>query len=98
MTERRFADGALVWVRDLPVKGHMRTPSYVRGRQGRIEGCQGSFPNPEQRAYGSDGLPPRPLYHVRFRQRDLWPGYAGPAADSLSLDLFEHWLEPAHGA
>lgn len=97
MAERRFADGALVRVRDLPVKGHMRTPFYVRGRQGRVEGCQGSFANPEERAYGANGLPARPLYHVRFRQTDLWPGYGGPAADSLSLDLFEHWLEPAHG-
>jgi nitrile hydratase len=98
MAERRFADGALVRVRELPVKGHMRTPAYVRGRQGHIEGCRGSFPNPEERAYGADGLPGRPLYHVRFRQRDLWPNYAGPANDGLCLDLFEHWLEPVHGS
>ncbi len=98
MAERRFPDGALVRVRDLPVKGHMRTPAYVRGRQGQVEGCQGSFPIPEERAYGAEGLPARPLYHVCFRQKDLWPGYGGPAADSLSLDLFEYWLEPAHGA
>ena len=97
MTDRRFADGALVRVRDLPVTGHMRTPFYVRDRQGLVEACRGSFPNPEERAYGADGLPARALYHVRFRQRDLWPDYDGPPADALSLDLFEHWLEPAHG-
>jgi nitrile hydratase beta subunit-like protein len=98
MAERRFADGAAVRVRDLPVAGHMRTPFYVRGRQGWIEGLQGSFPNPEERAYGKPGLPPHALYHVRFRQQDLWPAYAGGKEDCLSLDLFEHWLEPVHGA
>jgi nitrile hydratase subunit beta len=98
VAEPRFSPGATVRVRDLPVKGHMRTPFYVRGRQGRIEGCQGSFANPEERAYGKTGLPARALYHVRFRQKDLWPGYAGRADDCLSLDLFEHWLEPVHGA
>ena len=97
MAERRFADGAPVTVLDLPVPGHMRTPFYVRGRRGWIERLQGHFPNPELRAYGKPAET-RALYHVRFRQQDLWPGYAGGAGDCLSLDLFEQWLEPAHGA
>ena len=93
MAEPAFRPGMAVRVRDIPVKGHMRTPAYVRGRQGWIEGLQGTFPNPERRAYGADGLPPVPLYLVRFRQSDLWPGYDG--SDSLVLDIFEHWLERA---
>ncbi|HEX4571610.1 MAG TPA: SH3-like domain-containing protein [Dongiaceae bacterium] len=93
MAEPAFGPGMTVRVRDIPVKGHMRTPAYVRGRQGWIEGLQGVFPNPERRAYGADGLPPVPLYLVRFRQSDLWPGYDG--GDSLVLDIFEHWLESA---
>jgi nitrile hydratase subunit beta len=98
VAELRFSPGAAVRVRDLPVKGHMRTPGYIRGRQGWIERCHGQFPDPEQRAYGRDGLPAKPLYLVRFRQADVWPGYP-MRADSLVLDLFEHWLEPAaHGA
>ena len=94
MAEPRFGQGSLVRVRDLPVKGHMRTPDYVRGRLGRVERCHGRFADPEQRAYGRDGLPAQPLYMVRFRQADLWPGYGGGGADSLALDIFEHWLEP----
>ena len=93
MAEPAFKPGMMIRVRDIPVKGHVRTPAYVRGRQGWIEGLQGAFPNPERRAYGADGLPPVPLYLVRFRQSDLWPGYDG--GDSLVLDIFEHWLERA---
>jgi hypothetical protein len=95
VAEPRFGPGAAVRVRELPVVGHMRTPGYVRGRLGWIERCHGRFPDPEQRAYGRDGLPAKALYLVRFHQADLWAGYGGPAADSLALDLFEHWLEPA---
>jgi hypothetical protein len=91
MAEPAFKPGAPVRV---PVKGHIRTPAYVRGQTGRIEALQGSFPDPERLAYGADGLPPVPLYLVRFRQSELWPGY-GSAKDSLALDIFEHWLEPA---
>ena len=93
-----FADGSLVRVLDMPVKGHMRTPHYVRGHQGRVIRCHGRFPNPETRAYGKDGLPAKALYMVRFRQKDLWPHYKGDAGDSLELDIFEHWLEPAGGS
>jgi hypothetical protein len=95
VTEPRFAAGSLVRVLDLPVPGHMRTPHYVRGRQGRIERCHGRFPNPETRAYGSDGQPAKPLYMIRFRQKDIWPDYRGAGDDSIVLDIFEHWLEPA---
>ena len=40
------------------------------------------------------GCRPVPLYLVRFPQSEIWPGYDG-AGDSLALDIFEHWLEPA---
>jgi nitrile hydratase subunit beta len=99
VTEPRFRPGTAVRVRERPARGpfpgHLRTPFYARGRAGRIEGVQGSFPDPERRAFGGDGLPAVPLYLVSFRQGDLWPGYGGRAADSLALDIFEHWLEPA---
>ncbi len=101
MTEPGLRPGMRVRVRERPVEGHVRTPFYIRGRLGRVERLHGRFPDPEHRAYGGSGLPPVPLYLVRFRQADLWPDYAGGAADSLLIDLYEHWLEPlgdGHGA
>ncbi|MBV9524174.1 MAG: nitrile hydratase subunit beta, partial [Alphaproteobacteria bacterium] len=53
------------------------------------------FPNPEELAYNRSGLPAQPLYRVRFFQKDLWPGYAGGAADTVEVEIFQHWLEPA---
>jgi nitrile hydratase len=89
-----FAIGQPVRVRRAFPPGHVRTPWYVRGRQGAIEAIAGHFANPEELAYGRDGLPRRALYRVRFRQSELWQDYRGAAADSAVVDLLEHWLEP----
>ena len=75
--------------------GHRRTPYYIRGKSGVVERYCGAFPNPEERAYGFDGLPKRHLYRVRFKQTDIWPGYSGPQHDILEIEVFEHWLRPA---
>jgi nitrile hydratase len=91
----RFGPGARVLVRRSESPGHLRTPHYVRGSIGVVERVCGPYPNPEELAYGRDGLPARPLYRVRFRQADLWADYPGPPADSVEVEVFEHWLEPA---
>ena len=91
----RFATGDRVTVRRSVSPGHVRTPYYVRGLVGEVERVCGSYPNPEELAYGRDGLPARPLYRVRFRQADVWPGYDGPEADSIEVEVYEHWLEPS---
>jgi hypothetical protein len=88
-----FRSGQLVQVRAVYPPGHVRTPYYLRGRCGVVESVAGHFANPEELAYGRAGLPKRALYRVRFRQSDLWPGYAGAAADTIVADLYEHWLE-----
>ena len=93
----RFASGAAVRVRAAYPPGHIRTPWFVRGKAGVVERLCGSFANPEELAYGRDGLPKRPLYRVRFRQDSLWPDYAGAAEDTLDVEIYEHWLEPAGG-
>jgi len=74
--------------------GHVRTPTYVRGKQGWVERVHGEFRNPESLAYGGDGLPREALYMVGFRQVDLWPArYVESPGDNLDIDLYEHWLE-----
>jgi nitrile hydratase len=92
---RRFNVGDRVRVKRAFPPGHRRTPHYVRGKIGVVERICGAFPNPEELAYGFDGEPKRVLYRVRFRQRDLWPDYAGQEGDHLELEIYEHWLEPA---
>ena len=94
MTAPRFEPGNRVRVLPEDKPGHVRTPSYVRGKTGRVEAVLGEFRNPESLAYGGSGRPERPLYKVSFRQADLWEDYPGSADDTLYMDIYEHWLEP----
>ena len=91
----RFRPGEAVTVRRAYPPGHLRTPHYVRGKAGVVERICGSFANPEELAFGRDGLPALPLYRVRFVQRQIWPEYAGSPADTVDIEIYEHWLEPA---
>jgi nitrile hydratase subunit beta len=91
----RFRPGERVRVRFAHPPGHIRTPWYCRGEAGIVERLCGAFRNPEELAYGRPGLPKQPLYRVRFRQKDLWPDYAGPPQDTIEIELYQHWLEPA---
>jgi nitrile hydratase subunit beta len=90
-----FEKGDRVRVRAAAPLGHIRTPFYIRGHVGEIERFCGSFPNPEELAQMRDGLPAQPLYRVRFRQKDVWPEYPGPANDTLDIEIYQHWLERA---
>jgi hypothetical protein len=90
----RFHPGDRVQVRRAFPPGHLRTPFYIRGRTGEIERVCGAFANPEELAYNRPGLPRQPLYRVRFRQAELWPDYAGPATDTIEIEIYQHWLEP----
>jgi len=74
-------------------EGHHRTPEYLKGQSGIVERLQGSFANPETRAYGADGLPKQALCLIGFDQHDIWPEYGGPAGDRIYADVYEHWLE-----
>jgi nitrile hydratase len=91
----QFLPGDAVLVASRPALGHCRTPWYLRGKRGMIAAVHGSFRDPELLAYHKPGLPRRTLYKVRFKQRDLWPSYQGPASDHLEADIYEFWLEPA---
>ena len=95
MAQARFKPGEKVKVMKAYPLGHVRTPYYIRGCVGEIERLCGSFPNPEELAQMRDGLPPQPLYRVRFRQQEVWPDYRGNPADVLEVEIFQHWLEKA---
>jgi len=91
--EFRFKAGDRVKVRKAYPLGHIRTPYYIRGLSGTIERLCGKFPNPEELAQMRDGLPPVPLYRVRFLQKDVWPDYRGAPQDTLDVEIFQHWLD-----
>ena len=88
----RLEPGDRVRVRDDYPMGHIRTPVYVRGKEGVITRTFGAFPNPETLALGRDGMPAKVLYEVRFEQSELWPDYNGPERDTVLMDIYEHWL------
>jgi len=92
---QRFRPGERVRVRRAFPPGHLRTPWYIRGHAGVIERVCGAYPNPEELAYARSGLPAQPLYRVRFLQREVWPGYRGNAQDSVDVEIYQHWLDPA---
>lgn len=89
----RFAAGDKVRARNVNPEGHTRLPRYARGRSGVIERLHGAHVFPDSNAR-FDGEAPQPLYTVRFTARELW-GEAAHAADTVSLDLWENYLDPA---
>ena len=89
----RYRLGDRVKVRRADVPGHIRTPWYIRGQTGVIERLCGAYPNPEELAYARPGLPAQPLYRVRFIQAQVWPDYRGSPADTIDIEIYQHWLE-----
>jgi hypothetical protein len=93
----RFAVGDTVRVRVAYPPGHVRTPYFARGKTGVVDAVAGTYHNPEDLAYGRYDDAVLPLYRVRFQQSDVWPNYDGPAGDTMIVDIYENWLEPAEG-
>jgi nitrile hydratase len=88
-----FEAGDAVRARNLNPTGHTRLPRYVRGHVGMVERWHGAHVFPDVHAHGG-GEDPRHLYTVRFAARELW-GPDAAAGDSVSLDLWEPYLERA---
>jgi len=88
-----FAPGDAVRARNLNPDGHTRLPRYARGRIGVVVAAHGAHVFPDSNAHGK-GEDPHPLYTVRFTARELWGEAANPR-DSVSLDLWEPYLERA---
>ncbi len=91
----KFKVGQRVAVRAAFPLGHVRTPYYIRGKRGVIERLCGVYGNPEELAYGRPGSPKQPLYRIRFMQREVWDAYRGNVNDTVDLEIYQHWLEPA---
>ncbi len=96
--EESFSIGDRVVVRERYPDGHIRTPYYIRGKRGVIADAMGRFPNPEVAAVSGDTDERVALYRVRFRQCDAWPDYEGSQADTLDVEIYEHWLEAEQSA
>jgi nitrile hydratase beta subunit len=88
-----FAAGDRVRARNINPEGHTRLPRYVRGHLGTIERDHGAHVFPDSNARYA-GEAPQTLYTVRFTAPELW-GEAANAADLVSVDLWEDYLEPA---
>jgi nitrile hydratase beta subunit len=86
-----YAVGDAVRTRDLDPSGHTRLPRYVRRRTGTVTAVRPAqvFPDSAAHFLGED---PQHVYSVEFASRELWG--AGCEPFSLSVDLFEPYLEP----
>jgi len=89
----RFQTGQRVRARNLHPVGHTRLPRYARGRFGIIHRDHGVFVFPDTNAC-FQGEKPQHVYSVRFRARELWGEHA-PPNDSVYVDLWDDYLEPA---
>ncbi len=92
----RFRPGDRIRTRTIDPAHHTRLPRYARGRLGVVERVQRPFPLPDDRARGI--APPRVerVYTVAFDARELW-GDAGEGAHTVTIDLWESYLEPERG-
>lgn len=89
----RFARGELVRVIDLAKPGHVRTPDYILGKVGRVTQLCGLFLNPEDLSVGITQGPVVALYRVEFLMSEVWGESRRNPDDSLSIELYDHWLE-----
>lgn len=88
-----FGVGDPVRTKDHNPPGHTRLPGYVRNRVGTVELLQGGWVLPDTHAH-HEGECPEHVYAVRFDGEELWGADAEPGT-SVTVDLFESYLEPA---
>lgn len=91
----RFKSGDRVRIDSRPEPRHHRVPAYAKGREGVVERVCRAHPQPEKVAKADPDGETVTVYRVRLNQADLWPAYAGPASDTLEIEIFEHWLDSA---
>jgi nitrile hydratase subunit beta len=89
----RFRVGEHVRGRNLHPPTHTRMPRYTRGKTGVVERDRGVFSLPDSEHVAAA---PRPqhVYLIHFTAHELW-GEEASAHDSLYIDMWEEYLEPA---
>ncbi len=88
-----FQVGERVRGRNIHPTTHTRMPRYTRGKAGVVERDRGVFALPDNTVYFLDPKPQH-VYMIRFTARELW-GEEASALDSLYIDMWEDYLEPA---
>lgn len=91
--EATYKEGDQVRARIAHPQGHTRMPRYIRGHAGVVVSDNGNHHLPDIRAASGDIVMQR-LYTVSFTARELWGEHANPN-DTVCLDLWESYLEPA---
>ena len=89
----KFKAGDTIIARNINPLHHTRIPRYIRGRRGVVEQDHGIFLLPDTNAHGGPDKPQH-VYNVRFSARELW-GEDAPANDSVYIDLFDDYMDPA---
>jgi len=89
----RFQVGQPVRARNIHPDGHTRLPRYARGHVGTVDRDHGVYVFPDTNAHFL-GEKPQHVYSVRFAARELW-GDQASARDSVYIDLWDDYLEPA---
>lgn len=94
--DSRFDEGDVVRVRSIHPEGHTRCPQYVRRATGEIAATHGNYVFPDASAHGEDRA--EPLYTVAFTADQLWGPDAETPDDTVSVDLWEPYLQPLEGS
>ena len=92
-TQTQIAIGQTVRAKNMHPTTHTRLPRYARGRLGTVEAIRGCHVFPDANAHFR-GPDPQWVYNVRFTARELW-GPDAVARNSVTIDAFEPYLEPA---
>jgi hypothetical protein len=102
----RFRSGDLVRVSNYEGSGrssiewrrpHIRTPGYIYGVVGTVQDVCGTFGDPSFLCLGLEA-PQVWLYRVSFKMKDLWPEHESTSNDTVSVEVYEQWLESTSAA
>jgi nitrile hydratase subunit beta len=89
----RFHVGDWVRGRNINPTTHTRMPRYARGKTGMVTRDRGVFNLPDSEEVSGEPKPQH-VYLIHFTADKLW-GEAASAHDSLYIDMWEDYLEPA---